>query len=84
MSLRPWAVTGAAALCAGTALALVVFTSDPALARRELFWVFWAALGTLVWAVSATLLLWYRVSLPRSALIASTITIAGIVALVIR
>ena len=84
MTLRPWAVTGATALCAGTALALVVSTSDPAVARWELFWVFWAALGAFVWALTATLLLWYRISLTRSAWIASAVTIVGIGAIAVR
>jgi hypothetical protein len=60
MKIRPYIVTGAATLIAGSALAVLVSTHDPYEAERVVRGLFWVALSLCAWMLAATLLLVVR------------------------
>jgi O-antigen/teichoic acid export membrane protein len=60
MKIRPYIVTGAAALVAGSALAVLVLTHDPYQAENAVRGLFWVSLCLCAWMLVATLLLLIR------------------------
>ena len=74
MRIKAWAITGAGAVLAGSALGIVVATNDPSTAEPVIHWLFWASAGLACLGVCVTLLLLDRMNLAQATWVGVTLT----------
>lgn len=75
-------MTGAATIVASAAVAVVIFTADPASAPPALLVLFWVAFSLMCWGLLATVLIVARQSIAQ-AVWASFVGVCGVVAALI-